>query len=64
MTSTTRVRCPDCEDWVCLRHGEHVGVLCDCEPCDDCGELWPPDDLDEWNLCPDCLELEGKRRAE
>ncbi len=48
---TNRTRCPDCDDWVCMTHGGHIGEFCDCEPCDACGDLFPPVDLDEWNLC-------------
>ncbi len=48
----SRVKCENCDDWACSIHGGHIGEHCECSPCDDCGELYPPNALDEYGLCP------------
>lgn len=53
-TATNRIRCPDCGDWVCMTHGGHIGEFCDCTPCDGCGDLYPPDELNRFSLCSTC----------
>lgn len=40
------VLCPDCGDWACATHGGHVMEKCECWPCDDCGDLFPMDELE------------------
>lgn len=50
----TRVRCEACGDWGCSAHGGHVGEKCECWPCDECGEMTPPDKLGEDDLCEGC----------
>lgn len=50
---TNRVKCPDCGDWVCMTHGGHIGEFCQCAPCDECRDLFPPDELED-ELCQHC----------
>jgi len=53
----TRVKCEACGDWYCATHQGHIGENCDCWPCDDCGELFPPDAVsDDYGLCAGCAE--------
>jgi hypothetical protein len=49
-----RCKCDACDDWYCAKHEGHVMEKCDCEPCDDCGDLFPPDELDDDALCKGC----------
>jgi hypothetical protein len=57
----TRVKCGACDDWYCAVHQGHIGEKCECWPCDDCGELFPPDKLSEdYGLCSGCAKTGAK----
>lgn len=54
-TITRRIRCKDCGNWACATHGGHIGEKCNCWPCDDCGELFPLEELDDETMsCTTC----------
>jgi hypothetical protein len=56
-----RVKCGACDDWYCAVHQGHIGERCGCWPCDDCGELFPPDKLSEdYGLCCGCKQAGAK----
>jgi len=58
LPAVTRTRCASCGNWACAVHQGHIGEKCDCWPCDDCGELFPPYKLDdEYGLCQGCRDL-------